>query len=128
MSLLPPKVTLMSVSTSNTYMKLQNFRKLGKNAKLSKKRTLPISGQNLFPQWCPLIRDYTVLCIAKIEAQRSRIISQDLQYLKCLSVCLRIHWRLSTILKASNQTVWSNVFICKIIYNLKIYSIPYTLR
>ena len=61
MSLLPPKVTLMSVSTSNTYMKLQNFRKLGKNAKLSKKRTLPISGQNLFPQWCPLIRDYTVI-------------------------------------------------------------------
>ena len=60
MSHLPPKVTLMSVSTSNTYMKLQNFRKLGKNAKLSKKRTLPISGQNLFPQWCPLIRDYTV--------------------------------------------------------------------
>ena len=41
-------------------MKLQNFRKLGKNVKLSKKRTLPISGQNLFPQWCPLIRDYTV--------------------------------------------------------------------
>ena len=61
MSLLPPKVTLMSVSTSNTYMKLQNFRKLDKNAKLPKKRTLPISGQNLFPQWCPLIRDYTVL-------------------------------------------------------------------
>ena len=61
MSLLPPKVTLMSVSTSNTYMKLQNFRKLGKNAKLSKKRTLPISGQNLFPQRCPLIRDYTVI-------------------------------------------------------------------
>ena len=59
MSLLPPKVTLMSVSTSNTYMKLQNFRKLGKIAKLSKKHTLPISGQNLFPQWCPLIRDYT---------------------------------------------------------------------
>ena len=42
MSLLPPKVTLMSVSTS-------------------KKRTYPISGQNLFPQWCLLIRDYTVL-------------------------------------------------------------------
>ena len=60
MSLLPPKVTLMSVSTSNTYMKLQNFGKLGKNVKLSKKRTLPISGQNLFPQWCLLIRDYTV--------------------------------------------------------------------
>ena len=59
MSLLPPKVTLMSVCTSNTYMKLQNFRKLGKNAKLSKKWTLPISGQNLFPEWCPLIRDYT---------------------------------------------------------------------
>ena len=51
----------MSVSTSSTYMKLQNFRKLGKNAKLFKKRTLPISGQNLFPQWCPLIRDYTVV-------------------------------------------------------------------
>ena len=51
----------MSVSTSNTYMKLQNFRKLGKNAKLSKERTLQISGQNLFTQWCPLIRDYTVL-------------------------------------------------------------------
>ena len=60
MSLLPPKVTPMSVSTSNTYMKLQNFWKLGENAKLSKKQTLPISGQNLFPQWCPLIRDYTV--------------------------------------------------------------------
>ena len=60
MSLLPPKVTLMSVSTSNTYMKLQNFRKLGKNAKLSKKPTLPISGQNLLPKSCPLIRDYTV--------------------------------------------------------------------
>ena len=60
MSLLPSKVTLMSVSTSNTYMKLQSFRKLDKNAKLSKKRTLPISRQNLFPQWCPLIRDYTV--------------------------------------------------------------------
>ena len=43
MSLLLPKVTLMSVSTSNAYMKLQNFRKLGKNAKLSKKGTLPIS-------------------------------------------------------------------------------------
>ena len=41
-------------------MKLQNFRKLGKNAKLSKKRTLPISEQNFFPQWCPLIRDHTV--------------------------------------------------------------------
>ena len=54
MSLLSSKVTLMSVSTSNTYMKLQNFRKLGKNAKLSKKRT------KSFPQWCPLIRDYTV--------------------------------------------------------------------
>ena len=49
MSLLPLKVSLMSVFTSNTYMKLQNFRKLGENAKLSKKRTLPISGQNLFP-------------------------------------------------------------------------------
>ena len=61
MSLLPSKVTLMSVSTSNTYMNLQNFPKLGKNVKLSKKRTLPISGQNLFPQWCSLIRDYTVL-------------------------------------------------------------------
>ena len=61
MPLLPPKVTLMSVSTSNIYMKLQNFGKLGKNAKLFKKRTLPISGQNLFPQWCPPIRDYTVL-------------------------------------------------------------------
>ena len=60
MSLLPPKITLMSVSTSNTYMKLQNFRKLGKIAKLSKKRTLPITGQNLFPQWCQLIIDYTV--------------------------------------------------------------------
>ena len=60
MSLLPSKVTLMSVSTSNTYMKLQTFRKLGKNAKLSKNRTLPISGQNIFPQWCPLIRDYTI--------------------------------------------------------------------
>ena len=60
MSLLPHKVTLMSVSTSNTYMKLQNFRKLGKNAKLSKKRTLPINRQSLFPQWCPLIRDYTI--------------------------------------------------------------------
>ena len=55
MSLLPPKVTLMSVSTSNT------FWKLGKNAKLSKEWTLPISGQDLFPQWCPLIRDYTVI-------------------------------------------------------------------
>ena len=60
MSLLPPKATLMSVSTSNTYMKLQSFGKLGKNVKLSKKRTLPIGGLNLFPQWCPLIRDYTI--------------------------------------------------------------------
>ena len=60
MTLLSPKVTLMCVSTSNTYMKLQNFGKLGKNAKLFKKRTLPISRQNLSPQWCPLIRDYTV--------------------------------------------------------------------
>ena len=58
----PPKVTLMSVSASNTYMRLQNFRKLDKNAKLSKERALPISGQNLFPQWCQLIRDYTVIC------------------------------------------------------------------
>ena len=41
-------------------MKLQNLRKLSKNAELSKKRTLPISGQNHFPQWCPLIKDYTV--------------------------------------------------------------------
>ena len=41
-------------------MKLQNFRKLDKNAKLFKKRTVPISGQNLFLQWCPLIRDTTV--------------------------------------------------------------------
>ena len=51
-----PKVTLMSVYTSNSLY----LRKLGKNTKVSKKRTLPISGQNLFPQWCPLIRDYTV--------------------------------------------------------------------
>ena len=70
MSLLPPKVTLMSISTSNTYMKLQNFRKLGKNAKLSKKRTLPISRQNLFPQWCPLIRDYTVVRINRKRKER----------------------------------------------------------
>ena len=61
MSPLTPKVTRMSVSTSNTYMKLQKFRKLAKNAKLSKKRTPPVNGQNLFPQWCPLIRDYTVI-------------------------------------------------------------------
>ena len=61
MSLLPPKVTLMPVSTSNTYMRLQNFQKLGKNAKLSKKRTPPVSGQNLFPHWCPLIRGYAVV-------------------------------------------------------------------
>ena len=66
MSLLPPKVTLMSVSNSNTYMKLQNFRKQGKNAKLSKKWMLPISGQNLFPQWCPLIRDYTVFIFERL--------------------------------------------------------------
>ena len=63
MSLLSPKVILMSVSTTNTYIQLQNFRKLGKNAKLSKKRTLPTSGQNLFPQWCPLIRDYPVISL-----------------------------------------------------------------
>ena len=49
-------------------MKLQNFRKLGKNVKLSKKRTLLISEQNLFPQWCPLIRDYTVSSNAKLLA------------------------------------------------------------
>ena len=42
-------------------MKLENFRKLGKNVKFSKKRTLPTGGQNLIPQWCPLIRDYTVV-------------------------------------------------------------------
>ena len=42
-------------------MKLQNFRKLGENAKHSKKRTLPIRGQNLFRQWCPLIKDYSVV-------------------------------------------------------------------
>ena len=64
MTLLPPhKVTLMAVSTSNTYMKLQNSQKLGKNIELSKKRTLPISGQNLFPQWCLLNGDYTVVLI-----------------------------------------------------------------
>ena len=57
---LPPKVTLMFVSTSNTYMKLQNLPKLGKNAKLSKKQTLTISRQNFFPRWCPLIIDYAV--------------------------------------------------------------------
>ena len=67
MSLLPPKVTLMSVSNSNTYVKLQNFLKLGKNAKLSKMQTLPISGQNLSVQSCPLIRDYTAICKVGME-------------------------------------------------------------
>ena len=76
MSLLPPKVTLMTVSTSNTYMKLQNFRKLGKNAKLSKKRTLPISGI-----WCPLIRDYTVDSTKRPLTNKSQLNQQEVIFL-----------------------------------------------
>ena len=32
-----------------------------KNIRLSRRRTPPISGQNSFPRWCPLIRDSTVV-------------------------------------------------------------------
>ena len=45
--------------------------------------------------------------------------------LKC---CLRIHWRLSTILETSNESVWSNVFwyvkVC-IFWECIQYSIPW---
>ena len=81
MSLLPQKVTLMSISTSNTYMILQNFQKPGKNAKLSKKRTLPISAQNLFLQWCPLIRDYTVKIVAFFIATLIAVVIIAFNYL-----------------------------------------------
>ena len=88
MSLLRPKVTLMSVSTSNTYMKLQNFQKLGKNTEISNKRTLPISEQNLFPQWWPLIRDYPVVLFMDFpQSQHTtmcfcKIFSASLYYMK----------------------------------------------
>ena len=41
---------------------------------------------------------------------------------------LQIHWRLSTILKTINKSVWSNGFRYVKVHILKIYSIHYTLR
>ena len=42
---------------------------------------------------------------------------------------LRIHWRLSAILKTSEKSVWSNVFlICKSIYILKLYSVDIEMK
>jgi len=36
---------------------------------LSKKQTLPISGQNLFPHLCPLIRDYTAVSYKEVQVK-----------------------------------------------------------
>lgn len=44
---------LRSPSLGNENIELKNIR-------LSKRRTPTISGQILFPQWCPLIRESTV--------------------------------------------------------------------
>ena len=56
------------------------------------------------------------------------------------NIYLRIHWRLSTVLKTIKKIVWSNVFwyvkVCifwkyvysESVYILKLYSIRYTLR
>ena len=41
---------------------------------------------------------------------------------------LRIHWRLSTILKTSNKSLPVMFLICKSMHILKWYSIQYTLR
>ena len=43
------------------------------------------------------------LCLGEISAQKFMVKNS-------INFILRIHWRLSTILKTSNKCVWSNVF------------------
>ena len=43
------------------------------------------------------------LCLGEISAQKFMVKNS-------INFILRIHWRLSTILKTSNKSVWSNVF------------------
>ena len=58
------KIPILALITLEYLYLLFPYRKMLENQRLSKRRTPLISGQKSFPQWCPLIRESTVVQIS----------------------------------------------------------------